>query len=245
MDAENDIMQALESIGELTKCLVIALQVPQPLVAGRSPNNIPLPSSNPPQQLRNRITGSPLTLEEMLNPMLEREIGDSCYRFEGGNQEILEQVKHEMAIQSGEVIEVDSDSEEEAEEGDKHSIKDVIRMCEMMERLCLRYGEPDTSLDLCNRDDHTMSHKRGVTRRARTDELFALEFEDSEPTTGDLTNSPSHSVDPQQSLRVLAPEHPDETYAQAYGSQTAPSRVQSPTRVAVPSCTVTQGLSPS
>ncbi|KIJ40892.1 hypothetical protein M422DRAFT_256075, partial [Sphaerobolus stellatus SS14] len=81
------------------------------------------------------------------------------------------------------------------------------------------------------------------------DELSTLEFEDSEPTTGlttgDLTNSPSCSVDPQQSPRVLAPEHPDETYVQAYGSQTAPSRVQSPTRVAVPSRTVTQGLSPS
>ncbi|KIJ47446.1 hypothetical protein M422DRAFT_248844, partial [Sphaerobolus stellatus SS14] len=140
MDAENDIMQALELIGELTKCLAIVLQAPQPPVAGGSPNNIPLPLSNPPQQLvaleqdlektvaelkkRNRITGSPLTLEEMLNPVLEREIGDSCYRFEGGDQEIVEQVKHEMAIQSGEVIEVDSDSEEEAEEGDKHSIKD-------------------------------------------------------------------------------------------------------------------------
>ncbi|KIJ57252.1 hypothetical protein M422DRAFT_238849 [Sphaerobolus stellatus SS14] len=66
-------------------------------------------------------------------------------------------------------------------------------------------------------------------------------FEDSEPTTGDLTNSPSHSVDPQQSPRVLAPEHPDEPHAQAYGSLTAPSRVQSPSRVVVPSRTATQG----
>ncbi|KIJ51572.1 hypothetical protein M422DRAFT_244737 [Sphaerobolus stellatus SS14] len=55
-----------------------------------------------------------------------------------------------------------------------------------------------------------------------------MDFEDSEPTTGlttgDLTNSPSRSVDPQQSLRVLASEYPDEPHAQAYGSPTAPSR---------------------
>ncbi|KIJ53777.1 hypothetical protein M422DRAFT_242031 [Sphaerobolus stellatus SS14] len=48
-----------------------------------------------------------------------------------------------------------------------------------------------------------MSHKCGVNRRAQTDELSALEFEDSEPTMGltmgDLSNSPARSVDPQQS----------------------------------------------
>ncbi|KIJ55446.1 hypothetical protein M422DRAFT_240068 [Sphaerobolus stellatus SS14] len=76
-----------------------------------------------------------------------------------------------------------------------------------------------------------------------------MDVEDSEPTmgltTGDLMNSPSLSVDPQQSLHVLTSEWPDEPYVQAYGSQTAPSRVQSPSRVTGTSCTTTQGLSPS
>ncbi|KIJ50812.1 hypothetical protein M422DRAFT_244758 [Sphaerobolus stellatus SS14] len=94
-----------------------------------------------------------------------------------------------------------------------------------------------------------MSHKQGMTRRARTDELSAQAVDDGEPTPGltmgDLTNSPSRSVDPQQSPRVLALEHPDEPHAQAYGSLTAPSRVQSPSRVGVHSRTATQGLSPS
>ncbi|KIJ42516.1 hypothetical protein M422DRAFT_254291, partial [Sphaerobolus stellatus SS14] len=85
-----------------------------------------------------------------------------------------------------------------------------------------------------------MSHNRSH-RRARAEELSAADIEDSEPTTGDLTNSPSRSVDPQQSPRVLAPEHPDEPHAQAYGSPTAPSRVQSPSRVDVRPRTATQG----
>ncbi|KIJ35063.1 hypothetical protein M422DRAFT_262825 [Sphaerobolus stellatus SS14] len=93
-----------------------------------------------------------------------------------------------------------------------------------------------------------MSHNRGH-RRMQAEELSAMDVEDSEPTTGltmgDLTNSPSLSVDPQQSPRVLTPEHTDEPYAQAYGSQTAPSRVQSPSRVVGTSRTATQGLSPS
>ncbi|KIJ55675.1 hypothetical protein M422DRAFT_240289 [Sphaerobolus stellatus SS14] len=84
-----------------------------------------------------------------------------------------------------------------------------------------------------------MSHNHGH-RRTRAEELPAMDVEDSEPTTGDLTNSPSRSVDPQQSPRVLTPEHPDEPHAQAYGSPTAPSRVQSPSRVVRPSHTATQ-----
>ncbi|KIJ38961.1 hypothetical protein M422DRAFT_258376 [Sphaerobolus stellatus SS14] len=72
-----------------------------------------------------------------------------------------------------------------------------------------------------------MSHNRGH-RRVWAEELSAMDVEYSEPTTGDLMNSPSRSVDPQQSPQVLALEHPDEPYAQAYGSQTASSRVQSP-----------------
>ncbi|KIJ24254.1 hypothetical protein M422DRAFT_275010 [Sphaerobolus stellatus SS14] len=81
-----------------------------------------------------------------------------------------------------------------------------------------------------------MSHQRGH-RRARAEELSAADVEDSEPTTGlttgDLTNSPFPSVDPQQSPRVLASEHPEDPHATAHGSQTAPSREQSPSRVGV------------
>ncbi|KIJ48801.1 hypothetical protein M422DRAFT_247159 [Sphaerobolus stellatus SS14] len=69
-----------------------------------------------------------------------------------------------------------------------------------------------------------MSHNHGH-RRTRAEELPAMDVEDSEPTmgltTGDLMNSPSRSVDPQQ------------------------SPVQLPSRVVRPSRTATQGLSPS
>ncbi|KIJ30830.1 hypothetical protein M422DRAFT_267539 [Sphaerobolus stellatus SS14] len=89
-----------------------------------------------------------------------------------------------------------------------------------------------------------MSHNRGP-RRMQAEELSVADIEDSEPTTGDLTNSPSPSVDPEQSLRMLPVEHLDDPHAQAYGSLTVPSRVQSPSRVDVRPRTATQGLSPS
>ncbi|KIJ47415.1 hypothetical protein M422DRAFT_248807 [Sphaerobolus stellatus SS14] len=74
-----------------------------------------------------------------------------------------------------------------------------------------------------------MSHHRGP-RRAWAEELSAMDVEDSEPTTGDLTNSPSSSVDPQQSPQMLPLEHPEDPHVTAHGSQTAPSREQSPNR---------------
>ncbi|KIJ43335.1 hypothetical protein M422DRAFT_253538, partial [Sphaerobolus stellatus SS14] len=93
-----------------------------------------------------------------------------------------------------------------------------------------------------------MSHHHGP-RRMRPEELSAADIEDSKPTTGltagDSSNSSSPSVDPQQSPRMLPLEHPDDPHATAYGSQTAPSREQSPSRGGVRPHTAPQGLSPS
>ncbi|KIJ53925.1 hypothetical protein M422DRAFT_241183 [Sphaerobolus stellatus SS14] len=92
------------------------------------------------------------------------------------------------------------------------------------------------------------SHNRGH-RRVRAEELSTVDVEDSEPTTGlttgDLTNSPFPSVDPQQSPRLLPSEQPEDPHATAHGSQTAPSREQSPSRVGMRPRIATQGLSPS
>jgi len=38
---------------------------------------------------RNRIIGNPFTLEEMLNLVEERQIGDSPIQFDGGDKEIV------------------------------------------------------------------------------------------------------------------------------------------------------------
>ncbi|KIJ29689.1 hypothetical protein M422DRAFT_268812 [Sphaerobolus stellatus SS14] len=93
-----------------------------------------------------------------------------------------------------------------------------------------------------------MSHNHGH-QRVWAEELSAADIEDSEPTmgltTGDLTNSPSPSVDPQQSPQMLPSEHPDDPHATAYGSQTAPSREQSPSRGGVHPRTAPQEQSPS
>jgi len=171
MDAENDALHALEAIKQLTDKLFKPQSNPVAL-------NILLPSHVPPCQLvalekdlvdtvlelkkRNRIIGAPLTLEEMLNPVQEQEMGDPSHQFPGGDAEIVAQVKSEMAVECGEIIEVDSEESEDEEEEDKGSetIQDVMTMCEAMERLCLQYGEPDMSLDLAKELQHFRDHLR-------------------------------------------------------------------------------------
>ncbi|KIJ24405.1 hypothetical protein M422DRAFT_274821 [Sphaerobolus stellatus SS14] len=92
-----------------------------------------------------------------------------------------------------------------------------------------------------------MSHQCGH-RRMQAEELSMLAVEDNEPTpgltAGDLMNPPSPSVEPQQRPGVLALEHLNEPYMQAYGAHTAPSWVQLPIRVVRPSRTATQDLTP-
>ncbi|KIJ49028.1 hypothetical protein M422DRAFT_246809 [Sphaerobolus stellatus SS14] len=95
------------------------------------------------------------------------------------------------------------------------------------------FDDDEYEMRSIDNEDTTMSHHRGP-RRTRAEELSAADIEDSKPTTGlttgDLSIFPSPSVDPQQSPRMLPSEHPDDPHVTAYGSQTAPSREQSPSR---------------
>jgi hypothetical protein len=158
MDAENDVAKALEAIRQLTK-------QKQPAV-NSTPNSTVNHPKAPPLQLtsleneltrivqelkdRRRIVGAALTLEEMLNPAEEMVVGDSQYRFEGSDEEIVQLVQQEITVAKGEVMEVDSESEDEGE-GEiepEASIDDVIKLCQHMKGLCLQFGSNEKSLSL-------------------------------------------------------------------------------------------------
>jgi hypothetical protein len=98
---------------------------------------------------RKRIIGPPPTIEDLLDPVEEREIVDSGYRFEGGDVEIVAEVKQEMAVKSGEIIELDdSDSDPGDDEDVLPSRREVIKLCETLKRVCLTYSGENFSLDL-------------------------------------------------------------------------------------------------
>jgi hypothetical protein len=54
-----------------------------------------------------RIIGAPLTLEEMLNLVEEREIGYSPYWFKNGDEDIISQVQSEMELKNRKVMEAE------------------------------------------------------------------------------------------------------------------------------------------
>ncbi|KIJ52125.1 hypothetical protein M422DRAFT_243720 [Sphaerobolus stellatus SS14] len=83
----------------------------------------------------------------------------------------------------------------------------------------------------------------------QTEEPSTLAGGEDEPlqgiTSGELTDPPSTSVDPQQSSKVFANEHPGDQNVRVHGPQTVPIRIQSPIGMAGAASTSapSQGLS--
>jgi hypothetical protein len=96
-----------------------------------------------------QIIGPPPILDDLVDPIEECEVGDSPYRFEGGDAKIVAVVLHEMAAARGEIIELDDEDDEE-DDKDKDSLArhKVINLCTLLEKACIRYGDLDSSLEL-------------------------------------------------------------------------------------------------
>jgi hypothetical protein len=159
MDAEDDTSRAQEAIHHLaskSQLPRLVIKLPRRLEGHESSVSQivdvekELMSSVEELVKRKRIIGCPPTFEELVNPIEEREVGDSPYRFEGGDAEIVAEVWHEIAVARGEVIELDdSDSEDEGDDSDDApSRQELIKLCEKLEKACFRYGGEDFSLEL-------------------------------------------------------------------------------------------------
>jgi hypothetical protein len=86
---------------------------------------------------RNRIFGKEPSIEDLVNPIEEKEIGQSEFIFEGGDVEICSQVRREAAIARGEIIEIDSDDEDDEPQRPEMQISDMIRICHELEGVVL------------------------------------------------------------------------------------------------------------
>ena len=79
---------------------------------------------------RRRIFGEPCSLDELLDPEEEREIGESLSSCEGGDTEIVGMVQQEIGLRRGDIEEIDSDDEPEVV---PPPLKEVINMCRILE----------------------------------------------------------------------------------------------------------------
>ncbi|OJA17815.1 hypothetical protein AZE42_08390 [Rhizopogon vesiculosus] len=91
---------------------------------------------------RNRIFGEPPSLDEFLEPAEEQGVGDSL-EFEGGDKAIVAAVKQELAERAGEVIEIESDEEEDPEP--EVSRVETLALCRRLEGACLQFGLPTST----------------------------------------------------------------------------------------------------
>jgi len=124
MNVEGDVVQAQEALHKLaSECQLPHLTIKLPHKSPPKSATIPQITEAEQELMESvkelvkcrQIIGSPPTLEDLINPVEEREIGDSPYRFEGGDAEIVAVVQHEMAVARGDVIELE-DSEDDAED---------------------------------------------------------------------------------------------------------------------------------
>ncbi|KAG9312614.1 hypothetical protein JVU11DRAFT_7019 [Chiua virens] len=138
MDAEKDTAKAFEGLDMMTTkifgCCLAQLtlahtglcQEGKPSVTASpqlSEAELDLSGAVNELRKRKRITGTPLTLEEMLNPIQEAE------------------VNHEKAVKCGEVVEVESDDEDLDNDGDDETLglQEMIEMTAKLEKACITH----------------------------------------------------------------------------------------------------------
>lgn len=80
----------------------------------------------------------------------EREQEDLCSSY-GSHGDIVkanaEEVRHEIPVENGEVIQVESDDEPE-DDAPALSRSELISLCTQIQSSCLHYGDPDWAFEL-------------------------------------------------------------------------------------------------
>lgn len=142
--AEDDECEALTAI---TKLAMDALarksdQVLQPSIATtaqlREAETTLLESVNELHR-RKRIFGTAPTLEDLLNPIEEQQVGENLYHFDGANDievesQIVSAVKGESTNEGEESTEEDGDEDEEE---DRPSCTEIMKLCAQLEKICM------------------------------------------------------------------------------------------------------------
>ncbi|KAH0828638.1 hypothetical protein J3R83DRAFT_2982 [Lanmaoa asiatica] len=150
MDAKNDSGIALTTIARLENSAInqtgLKIRIPacSTIVSQLTSVETDVSQSILELQGRNRIFGTPLTLNEFLEPKEEAENLDSITDIlEGGDEAIVAKVVQEM---SAEVIDVDKSEDD----GDVPNISraDTIDLCEKLADACLQHGDTNTNLTI-------------------------------------------------------------------------------------------------
>lgn len=159
MDAEGVIEDALEAVDQLSEAASsrsgLKIRIPAKSALPQKPDQVvsleaDIMESVRTLKSRNRIFGTLLTVDELLDPVEERDSGDLESDHDGSIKGIADEVRREMAIANGEIIEIEDEDDDVDDDlvGPSFSRTDLIKMCEQLEAGCMQYGDPTFSFDL-------------------------------------------------------------------------------------------------
>ncbi|KAJ8592699.1 hypothetical protein M405DRAFT_27315 [Rhizopogon salebrosus TDB-379] len=80
-----------------------------------------------------------------LEPAEEQQVGEF---FEGGDEAIIAVVRQEMAEKAGQVIEVDSEEEDDPQPEVSRTEMLALSPCQRLEGSCLQFGNADSTVPL-------------------------------------------------------------------------------------------------
>ncbi|KAJ7798000.1 hypothetical protein B0H14DRAFT_3493064 [Mycena olivaceomarginata] len=96
---------------------------------------------------RRRISAASMpTFEDLVDPPEERDIGQLQFEFQN-DAEIVAVVHHDQAVERGEVMEIDHDSDDKDSAPDMVTT-DLLQLCQKLEKVCLSKGQPEQSMVL-------------------------------------------------------------------------------------------------
>jgi hypothetical protein len=152
MDAEGDVGVALDAIDRLHAAFLppLTIRLPAPPKTAAPQLTVieqDLMDCVTQLQERQRIFRQPPSLEDLVNPPDER-IDDDLFEGVGVDDQIVAEATHQLAKESGEVIEVDSETEEGNDEPKQPEMRstEVVEACRQIEIFCLaKLGEDDSA----------------------------------------------------------------------------------------------------
>ena len=149
MDAEGNTEQALDAIHKLSnRSAHPRLTIKIPAAIRNTPVEKELAECLHDLKQRKRIHGPVPTIDDLVDPEAERGITTLSVPDQIADEEIVAMVQKRQTKDDQMDVEESDDSSDDGEDDLTETRQDVIQMCARLERLCIKYGNSETSLSL-------------------------------------------------------------------------------------------------